>query len=123
MSSATDRLEKEYQGRRRKHLSSDPNLADKELLDSATTDPNRESIQRVRYVFDQLLKFIPKEFQSDARYTFVKTMMMESLKDLALIPDESLLPGFENFANALMFVVNGSMEDLDESERDNPEEG
>jgi len=56
----------------------------------------------------------------------MKTMMTESLKDVALIPDRVILPMIEQIAGALNFVVHGTMAELEEAleaERNNTEEG
>jgi hypothetical protein len=83
--------------------------------DSVTTDDfsrDRDTIQRMKYVFDRILEIVPKEAEKDMRFTFMKTMMQESLKDLARIPDRVMLPMVDEIATALNFVVHGSMAEL-----------
>lgn len=105
----------------------------RQTLDSTPTgtvttnpfDPNREIIQRVRFVFDQILGMIPDGANKDLRFTAMKTMMYESLKDLARIPDETIIMMTSDMANALNFVAQGSMEAVLNAgdQRDNSEEG
>jgi hypothetical protein len=101
-------LEEAYQGR---HTSPAPDIA---RTATASTDHSvdREIIQRVRYVFDQILSMLPKSAEKDMRYVAMKTMMYESLKDLARIDDEQIVMMTGDMANALMFVAHGSMEEL-----------
>jgi hypothetical protein len=66
----------------------------------------------MKYVFDRILEIVPKEAEKDMRFTFMKTMMQESLKDLARIPDRVMLPMVDEIATALNFVVHGSMAEL-----------
>jgi hypothetical protein len=97
--------------------------------DSGITDDlsiDRDSIRRIEWVFERILAIVPAEHKGDMRVTMMKTMMRESLKDLALIPDRIILPMIEQIAGALNFVVNGTMAELEEAlaaERDNAEEG
>jgi hypothetical protein len=75
--------------------------------------PDRESIQRVRYVFDRILDTAKTlGVEKDVRYTMMKTFMYESLKDLSRVPDSVILPMVEEFAQALHFVSSGSMAEL-----------
>lgn len=83
-------------------------------------------MQRIRWVFDRLLEIVPAEHRGDTRYIAMKTMFREGIKDLALVPDAVLLPMFREFAQALAFVADGTMKELEElleSQRDNAEEG
>jgi len=95
-------------------------------LDTTDLSRDRETIQRLEYVFTKILDMIPHGARSDSRYVFLSTMMKESLKDIALIPDEVIVPMVRECAYALQFVSDGSMAQLEEyleSERDNSEEG
>jgi hypothetical protein len=105
----SQRAEMMYQGRH-----SSPTL-DSTRTATVSTDfsIDREMIRRVRYVFDQILAMLPVDAKKDIRYTAMKTMMYESLKDLARVPDDQICMMTESMANALMFVANGSMEDLE----------
>jgi hypothetical protein len=82
-----------------------------EVLDTTNPfDPNRDMIKRVRYVCDQILGMFPSK--GDMRYKALRTMMYESLKDLALISDENITMMANDMRNALDFIGNGSYEDL-----------
>ena len=121
---AAQRAEAQYQARH-----SSPTQASTQTATVSTDfSPDRDIIQRVRYVFDYILGQLPAEAKKDLRYTAMKTMMYESLKDLARIPDQMIMQMTESMAQALMFVANGSMADLEEEEdagdqRDNSSEG
>lgn len=78
------------------------------------------------WIFDRVLEIVPEEARGDPRYTMMKTLMKEGLKDLALVPDRILLPMLGELAQALKFAAEGSMEELEAylaTQRDNPEEG
>lgn len=89
-----------------------------ERLESATTSPeddlspDRDSIQRMRWVFDRILEILPAAAKADMRYSVMSTLMRESLKDLARIPDRVMLPMVAEIQQAMDFVANGSMEEL-----------
>lgn len=132
MSSAAQRLEAKYQARHRnpEQAPQSTNSPQSGLPASVTTEDDlsrdRDSMQRIRWVFDRILEIVPLEHQGDTRYTVMKTMFREGIKDLALVPDRVLLPMFEEFGQALAFVANGTMQELEElleSQRDNSEEG
>lgn len=128
MTSALDRAEMMYQGRHQRKTStiSDP---EQQQLDSDTTDDlskDRDSIRRMEWIFNRILEIVPQEHRGDARYTIMRTMLKEGLKDLALVPDRVLIPMLGELAQALKFAAEGSMEELEAylaAERDNPEEG
>jgi len=67
-------------------------------------------------VFDQIIKALPDSMRTDWRYTAVKTVMKESIKDLELIPDGVIVPMMREFSAALAFVADGTMADLEEEE-------
>lgn len=67
----------------------------------------------MRWVFDRILEILPKAAEQDMRYTVMKTMMRESLKDLARIPDRIMIPMVQEIQQALDFVANGSMAELE----------
>ena len=105
-------------------------VSDQGPQDLGITDdfsPHRDSIRRMRWIFDRVLEIVPPEHQNDPRYTIMKTMMREGLKDLALVPDRVLLPMLGELAQALQFAAEGSMDELEAhlaaAERDNTEEG
>jgi hypothetical protein len=71
---------------------------------------------------------VPDNMRSDWRYTAMRTMIMESLKDVAMVPDEVIIPMVKEFAEALAFVAEGSMAELEralaeaqDGENDQPE--
>lgn len=116
MSTPAQRLEKMYQGRRRNTDQLAPTSTAAALPESDTIDdfdPERDSIRRMRWVFDRILEILPKAAEQDMRYTVMKTMMRESLKDLARIPDRIMIPMVQEIQQALDFVANGSMAELE----------
>lgn len=127
--SASMRAETMYQSRHRKNQTMSADSPEAEQLVTGTTDDfsrNRESIRRISYVFDRILEIVPEEHRDDNRYIMMKTMLKEGLKDLALVPDRIMLPLFAELSQALVFVADGSMEELEAylaSQRDNAEEG
>ena len=48
-------------------------------------------------------------------------MIKESIKDIALVPDNVLLPMVDEFANAMAFVAHGSMSDLEGNDDAEPQ--
>jgi hypothetical protein len=90
---------------------------------STDFSPDREIIQRVKWVFDQILAVMPKSAEKDIRYVAVKTMMYESLKDLARIPDQQIIVMTKDIANALLFVADGNMTELEEMLREKANAG
>jgi hypothetical protein len=77
-------------------------------------------MQRIEYVFQSILELLPETAKSDFRYTAVKTIMRESIKDLEMIPDETIVPMMRQFAQAIAFIADGDMADV-EVENDGPE--
>ena len=75
----------------------------------------RDLIQRFDYVFTRILEVIPQEARNDWRYMAFKTMIKESLKDLARIPDSVVIPMVEEFAQAMDFLAHGNMEELNKA--------
>jgi hypothetical protein len=57
---------------------------------------------------------LPSDAHKDMRYVAMKTMMYESLKDLARVPDAQIVQMTGQMANALAFVANGTMAELNE---------
>lgn len=94
---------------------------DKPQAVSVITDfsPDREVIQRVRYVCDQILGMFPST--KEMRYVALKTMMYESLKDLARIPDDQIIMMSTDMCRALDFIANGSMAELEAALREQAE--
>jgi hypothetical protein len=101
-----------------------------ELPDTGSTGPtsvtdsteDREVIQRIELVFQRILEVLPEGMKKDWRYTAMRTIMFESIKDLRLIPDEVIIPMMREFAQAISFIADGSMEEyrasLEEAEDD-----
>jgi hypothetical protein len=71
-------------------------------------------IRRIEYVFDHILSVIPASAQKDMRYKVLKQMMKDSLRDIALIPDRVISPLMRECGQALMFIADGNMEELEE---------
>ena len=115
------RAEKAYQSRH----STPAQVSTQTDTDSISIDdyydfsPDRDIIQRVRYVFDQILGMMPKQAEKDVRFTMMKTFMYESLKDLARVPDPQIVQMTGQMANALQFVANGTMAELHEMLEEN----
>jgi hypothetical protein len=91
-------------------------VTDLQLPDSATTsqfDVNRPLMVRIKWVFNRILDIIPITARDDMRYIAMKTMMMESIKDLARIPDEQLIPRLREISQAFGFIADGDMEEIE----------
>jgi hypothetical protein len=85
--------------------------------DLDTTDDfsrDRDMIRRIEYVFDHILSVIPASAQKDMRYKVLKQMMKDSLRDIALIPDRVISPLMRECGQALMFIADGNMKELEE---------
>lgn len=60
--------------------------------------------------------------RGDWRYGAVKTVMKESIKDIAMVPDSVIVPMMREFAAALAFVADGDMDEIIDPE-ENGEDG
>ena len=87
-----------------------------QTLQEGTTRP---VIERIQFVFERILELMPNGMRKDWRYTAVKTIMMESIKDLSLVPDETIIPMMREFSQAIAFIADGTMEDIEDA--DGPE--
>jgi hypothetical protein len=116
---AAQRAEAMYRGRHSSQPQDITGMA-RQSQGTVSTDfsPDRDIIQRVRYVFDQILTMLGPDAKKDMRFIAMKTMMYESLKDLARIPDEQIKQMTQDMANALAFVANGTMSMVEEYEED-----
>lgn len=109
-----ERLERAYKGRHSSRQVPVPTDLSPDTVTTNPFDPNREIIQRVKYVMDAMLKMVPPSGQKDVRYIALKTMLYESLKDLARVKDEEIIGITQEMANALMFISQGTMAELQE---------
>jgi hypothetical protein len=57
---------------------------------------------------------VPRNSQKDTRFIVLKTMLMESMKDLARVPDDQIIGITGEMANALRFISSGTMAELRE---------
>lgn len=115
-------LDQSYRSQGRHRLQTDPNSTESPQ-DTDSTDPlQRPIIQRVTYVFDKLIEALPDNMRGDWRYGAVKTVMKESIKDIAMVPDSVIVPMMREFAAALAFVADGDMDEIIDPE-ENGEDG
>lgn len=115
-------LDRSYQSQGRHRLQTDPNSTE-QPQDTDSTDPlERPIIKRVTYVFDKLIDALPDNMRGDWRYGAVKTVMKESIKDIAMVPDSVIVPMMREFAAALAFVADGDLDELTDAE-ENGEDG
>jgi hypothetical protein len=93
--------------------------------DTASIDGiDRPIVQRIAYVFDKLIDAMPDGMRGDWRYAAVKTVMKESIKDIAMVPDEVIVPMMREFSAALAFVADGDMFEEEEiTEQDGENDG
>lgn len=116
-------LDQSYRNQGRHRRAMDPNSTESPQ-DTDSTDPlERPIIKRVTYVFDKLIEALPDNMRGDWRYGAVKTVMKESIKDIAMVPDSVIVPMMREFAAALAFVADGDMDELTEAEENGEDDG
>lgn len=116
---ARDRADQMYRSRHSRGIQETVRFqAGSVITEQTDFSPDRDVIRRVRYVCDQILGMFPSK---DMKYTALKTMMYESLKDLARIPDDQIMMMSNDMGRALDFIANGSMAELEAALREQSE--
>jgi hypothetical protein len=116
-SQLADRMYQESQRVNQPQMATVLEIPSQPPTDLDTTDDfsrDRDMIRRIEYVFDHILSVIPASAQKDMRYKVLKQMMKDSLRDIALIPDRVISPLMRECGQALMFIADGNMEELEE---------
>lgn len=112
--SAADRLEETWQ-KSHNPSPSQPGPSGNPTATGTIKPLERDIVRRIKYVAERILDVVPEGMRNDWRYTAMKTMIMESLKDIAMVPDEVIVPMVKEFAEAMAFIAEGSMEELEEA--------
>jgi hypothetical protein len=82
------------------------------VTDSIDLSPNRPFIQRFKYVVDHFLNMVPENSKKDVRIQVFLQLIKDAIKDLALVPDEIMIPIATEVGHAFLFVAEGDMEEL-----------
>jgi hypothetical protein len=89
--------------------------ADSDTTDNSEADDlarDRPLIARIEYVFDHILSILPVAAKKDVRYKIISQLMKDSLIDISLVPDRIIQPLMRECGQALMFIADGDMEEL-----------
>lgn len=92
------------------------NTTDTELPESEVEIP--EIYRRVEYVLDGLANMLPKGMQKNAQYGIVFELMRGLKRDISVIPEDEVKEFMGNVGEACLWIANGSMSDLEDSQGD-----